>query len=239
VVTGYNAVLKLPAGADPWEYITAEVSAISWRGVTAAYPAPGETAVVVGQGMIGAFAAKWLVYHGARVLVTDLVESRLDRARRWGICAAVNAGETDAKEQLLAHCEGGADIVVETSASVAGCRLGAALLRQPVPRQLHTAYRVESLHTDAHAWPRMVFQATYTATVETAPGGLIGAEGVLVLNPGDRTVGDRLAVIDRIREGDLPVADILDRPVPVEEAPDAYVELRDHPERRSALAFRW
>lgn len=53
-------MLKLPAGADPWHYVVTEIAAISWRGVTAAFPAPGETAVVVGQGLIGALELRFV-----------------------------------------------------------------------------------------------------------------------------------------------------------------------------------
>lgn len=239
-VTGYDAVLKLPVDADPWHYIATEVAAISWRGVTCAFPAVGETAVVIGQGMIGAFNAKWLLYHGARVIVVDLEESRLARARKWGATAALNGRLPDIREQILAYCPpGGADIAIESSSSLEGAKLASSVLRQPVYRALNTNYPVTALHADAHLWPRLIFQANYTKTLELGPGGLTGGEGVLVLKPGDRTVGDRLAVIDRIREGVLPIADILAQPTPVDEAPTAYLRLRDNPGQYSALAFQW
>lgn len=238
-VTGYDAVLKLPEGADPWDYVTVEVAAISWRGVTAAYPSPDEVAVVVGQGMIGAFAAKWLQYHGARVIVTDLVESRLKRARKWGVAAAINAGEKNIREKILRHCLDGADIVVEASASMPGAKLATSLLRNPSPRVMNTGYQVGQLHSNAHAWPRIVFQATYSVKDQMSPSGLIGVEGALVLNPGDRTVGDRLEVIERIRNKELKVKDIIDKPVPVSQAPKKYLELRDKPGKISSLAFSW
>ncbi len=239
-VTGYDAVLKLPAGADPWDYVMTEVAAISWRGVSAAFPAPGETAVVVGQGLIGAFNARWLLAHGARVIVVDLEQTRLERARRWGVVAALNGRAADIREQVLAYCPpGGADIAIDASASLAGARLAASVLRQPVYRSLHEAYPVGMLRSAAAIWPRLVFQATYTWQEPLGPGGLSAGEGVLVLKPGDRTVGDRLAVIDQIRTGNLPVADLLEAPTPVEQAPEAYRLLRDHPEALSAVAYAW
>lgn len=238
-VTGYDAVLKLPAGANPWDYIVTEVAAISWRGVTAAFPAPGETAVVIGQGLIGALNAKWLLYHGARVIVVDLIASRLERARRWGVTAALDGRDPRIRERVLAHCDGGADIVVESSASMDGAKLAASLLRQPAPQRDNLAYPVEALHRDAHVWPRLVFQASYTRQLELPPGGLVGVEGALVLSPGDRTVGDRQAVIERIRAGDLKVADIVDQPTPVAEAPAAYRQLQEHPDRVGTIAFAW
>ena len=133
-VTGYDSVLKLPDGADPWDYVAVEVSAISWRGVSAAYPAPGETAVVVGQGLIGACSARWLQHFGARVIVVDPVASRLERARRWGVAAAIDPTAGDAREAILALAPGGADIVIEASASPAGVALANAVLRQPAAR---------------------------------------------------------------------------------------------------------
>ncbi len=240
VVEGYDSLVKLPAGADPWDYITAEVSAISWRGVSCAFPAPGETAVVIGQGLIGAFNARWLLVQGARVIVVDLEESRLERARRWGALATLNGRDADIREQILAHCpEGGADIAIESSSTIEGARLAAGVLRQPVYRTLHAAYPVTALRSCANVWPRLVFQATYMQQLTMGPGGLAGSEGVLVLKPGDRTVGDRLATVDQIRAGNLPVGDIIDTPTPVEEAPEAYRTLRDNPGAVSAVAYEW
>ena len=238
-VTGYDAVLKLPDCAVPWDYVTVEVAAISWRGVTAAFPAPGETAVVVGQGMIGAFAAKWLLYHGAKVIVTDLEESRLDRARGWSVTAAVNGADKHVREKILKHCHEGANIVIEASSSRAGCELASSILQNPAPRRMNTGYQVNQLHSNAHAWPRLVIQAGYDFTMEMSPGGLGAAEGVLMLKPGDRTVDDRLAVIERIRCGDLKVEDIADKAVPVTEAQQQYVQLRDNPGQASSLVFKW
>lgn len=238
-VSGYDSVLKLPDGARAWDYVATEVAAISWRGTSIAYPAPGETAVVIGQGLIGTFAARWLMHHGARVIVVDLVESRLARARRWGVAGAVNAGSGDARDRILAMAPGGVDIVVEASSSKPGVELANAVIRQPEPRVMHTAYPVAALHANAHFWPRLVYLATYTHTHEVGPGGLTGGEGAVVLKPGDRTVGDRLAVIERIRHGDLPMDDIVAAPTPVADAPEAYARLRDRPDTYSTIVYDW
>lgn len=230
--------VKLPDGAAPWDYVIAEVAAISWRGVTAAMPCPNDTAVVIGQGMVGAFAAKWLMLHGARVVVMDLEETRLERAKKWG-AKTVNARDEDAREQALALCAGGADIVVEASASMAGVRMASGLLR-PNPRSAaRVAYDTEASISSFRSWPRLVLQATYTDTLESRPGGLVPGEGALVLVPGDRTVGDRLAVVGKIARGDIRTSDFAEEAVPVDSAPIAYRELRDHPDRLRSLAFEW
>ncbi len=238
-IHGPDAVLKLPAGADPWAYVPAEVAAISWRGVSMAFPALDETAVVIGQGLIGACAARWLCLHGARVIVTDLVSSRLARAEQLGVAAAVDGNASDAAERIRAHLDGGADIVVEASASLAGARLARSLIRQPAGRRLDARYSVSALRSDPAAWPRIVYLATYEQGEETRPGGWKQTEGALVLTPCDRTVGDRRAVMERIRQGALCVDDFLDGPTPVDQAPTAYATLRDHPEENVAVAFAW
>jgi hypothetical protein len=79
----------------------------------------------------------------------------------------------------------------------------------------------------------------YLFKLEWTPGELTGGEGAIVLKPSDRTVGDRLQVIKQIRLGNLPVGDFVDKPTPVEDAPQAYLTLRDHPEAVSAIAFKW
>ncbi len=237
-VTGYDSVLKLPEGADPWDYVATEVAAISWRGVSSAFPAPGETAVVIGQGLIGAFNALWLLQHGARVIAVDPVASRLARARKWG-CRAVDPAAGDAREQIAALAPGGADLVFESSGSRAGVELAGRVLRQPSARVMNTDYPVAALHGNAHFWPRLVYQANYTHTHETRPGGLAGGEGALVLKPGDRTVGDRLQVLERVRRGELPLADLATEATPVAEAPEAYARLREHPDRYHTLVFDW
>jgi len=238
-VAGYDAVLKLPPGADPWAYVAVEVAAIAWRGVSMAFPAPGETAVVIGQGLIGAFNALWLARLGARVIAVDLVEPRLARALRWGAAAAVNPGQGDPVEQIRRVCPDGADIVFESSSSLAGVELANKVLRQPAARVADSGYAQGDIAQNARYWPRLVYQANYTRRVDVLPGELTGGEGALVMKPGDRTVDDRRVVMDYVREGALPLADVVATPTPVEDAPQAYLALRDHPEEFNTIVFEW
>ncbi len=60
--------------------------------VLAAYPEYAEEE----EGLVGAFAAKWLLVQGARVIVVDLEESRLARARKWGATCTACAGSLEA-----------------------------------------------------------------------------------------------------------------------------------------------
>ena len=234
-VVGYDALVKLPPGADPWLYTPVEVAAIAWRGATIAFPAKGETAVVIGQGLVGLLAARWLLWHGAKVIVCDMEEYRLEKSRKLGVFAAINAKTNDLPEKILSFCPGGVDIVIEASSSQSGVKLAASLLRQPASRKADCDYRPDAIRANAGFWPRLVYLATYVEENHLIPP----VEGALILKPADRTVSDRMAVIKNIKNGDLNVNDIADKPVSFEEAAAAYLELRDNPGKCMSLVFKW
>ena len=68
---GEDRAVLLPPSAKALDYVITEISSISLRGATAAVPRQGETAIVVGQGLIGAFSAAWLQACGCHVVVTN------------------------------------------------------------------------------------------------------------------------------------------------------------------------
>ena len=108
--------MLLPQGLAEDEYLpysAAEVAAISLRGVEAADPKEGETALVIGQGMIGQFSAMFLKLRGAKVVVADIDQNRLDESLKAGVSAAVNLSEKGAEERVARLGNGGFDIVVE------------------------------------------------------------------------------------------------------------------------------
>lgn len=61
-----------------------ELAAITHHGISTTMLASGDTAVVIGQGLIGAQATRWPQRHGVRVVVANLVTERLILARAWG-----------------------------------------------------------------------------------------------------------------------------------------------------------
>lgn len=172
--------------------------------------------------------------HGAEVIVTDLEESRLARARKWGAAAALDASSPAIREEILRLCGGGGDIAVECTANLAGARLCSSVLRQPYPRRYNCAYLPEKISACTTFFPRLVFQASAYKSDSFGPAGLASAEGVTVLNP-----GDRLAVIEQVRAGHLDTMDFASKPVPVADAPEEYLELRDKPGKLSSLSFKW
>lgn len=233
---GEDRPVLLPANCNPLDYVIAETAAISRRGAEAARPQPGESAVVIGQGLIGAYSAAWLSLFGCRVAVVDLEESRLQRALKLGAALAVRADDADVLERLQAFLHDGADIVVEASGVLPGVEMAYKLLRR-TPQKYSSNYFVEPIHFCRESWPRLVMQANYLDEVSHNPHGFTPGEGVLILSPSDRGIEDRQRTIEDLRRGHIKSANFLDLVVPVDEAPAAYRALQN--KERFSIVFDW
>jgi len=228
----YKAVgpLRLPEGASPLDYITVEIGAIPLRGATMAKPQVGETAVVIGQGLIGALAASWFTMLGARVIVCDVAPNRGKRALERGAAAFVNVREGDAAARVRSLCPNGAEIVVEASGSVAGIELALDLLRP-------TGGWSDA--TPKEGWPRLVLQANYLDNISLNLFSCFEGEGLTLLAPMDRRLTDRQGVLSHIQSGRFRSGDFVDRVVSWREAKEAYTSLRDNPNEYFSLIFDW
>ena len=223
---GTDRPVLLPANADPLDYVLTDVAAISLRGVEAAAPKAGETAVVIGQGLIGALSAAWLAIHGCRVVAVDLEAARLERALQNGAAYAVSPADPDAIKRIQAICNGGADIVVEASGSAAGVETAFQLLRKK-PQNYAREYTVEPILFYGSDWPRLVFQANYLEPVSWKPDGCLPGEAATIISPRDRGVEERERVVEHVRAGRLNPHGFVEQVFPWQEAPAAYAALRE------------
>jgi len=234
--TGEDCPVLLPQDCNPLDYTIAEVAAISLRGVLAAAPKPGETAVIIGQGMIGAFSAAWLLDAGCRVIVCDLEDSRLEAARKRGVAFTVNLSDPDAEARLKVMTNGGADIVVEASGSSEGALLSYKLVRKK-PQNYSKEYKVEPIRFYHQDWPRLIMQANYLKNVEINPFGFMPGEGVTILAPKDRGVEDRQMVVEAIRTGRIKASDYLDQIMSYKNAKDGYAGLLSR--KYLSVVYEW
>ena len=91
----------------------------------------GARVVVLGAGTIGALAVVAAVHAGAeRVVVTDMEQSKLDRAVRIGASAGVLASADDADDRLRAALDGPADVVFDCVALEGSLRQAVGLVRR-------------------------------------------------------------------------------------------------------------
>ncbi len=225
-VTAYDVPLALPPGAKPLDYLIVEIGAISWRGVKHANVEKGESAIVMGQGLIGAFAARLLLLQGAQTVVMDVHPSRLQRALFWGATGAVDASQAEAEARVRKLLPDGADIIIEAAGKPEVAKGALQFIRS---RAIDGSGKI----------PRFIFQANYVEPVPANLARLAPTEAITFLYPGDRSTEDRLQLLDMVTRGQLKTEDFVGEPVSYKEAPQTYKALRDEPASHFSLAFKW
>lgn len=84
VVVPVNLAVKLPEDVDPKRAAFATIASIALQGVRLSEPTAGETALVIGLGIVGQLAAQILKASGCRVFGTDLDENQVKLALESG-----------------------------------------------------------------------------------------------------------------------------------------------------------
>ncbi|PSH02719.1 MAG: NAD(P)-dependent alcohol dehydrogenase [Acidobacteria bacterium] len=80
-------------------------------------PKPGSSLLVIGAGTVGLSAVMAANLCGCNILVSDLVESRLELAKSMGATHTINGkNEPDLAKAIRAICPNGVDYVVDTAA---------------------------------------------------------------------------------------------------------------------------
>nr|PZN00947.1 MAG: oxidoreductase [Thermocrispum agreste] len=104
-----NLYARVPDGVDPRHAAFATVGAIALQGVRRGEPALGETALVIGLGLIGQLVVQLLDAAGVRVIGVDPDAQRCELAREHGAlaCGAPGSEEVDG---AVAALTGGAGV---------------------------------------------------------------------------------------------------------------------------------
>lgn len=110
-------VCKVPDTLDSERAALAGLAGVSCLGADLARPKAGDKVLVVGQGLIGQFAAQHFKLRGATVAVADLHDKRLEMSKAAGIDFVINSGKADLVEQARAIWPDGADMIVDTTSS--------------------------------------------------------------------------------------------------------------------------
>lgn len=110
-----HIVYRLPEGMAFERAAMVEPVAVALHARNLTPIAPGDTALVVGAGLIGLMTLQVLKHSGAaRILVADVDGARLALARELGAHATVNSATTDLAEAVRAETGGrGADVVLD------------------------------------------------------------------------------------------------------------------------------
>ena len=108
-----HRLYKFPDQISMVDAALAEPFSVAANIVTRMAADAGETAVVIGAGTIGLAVTQALVGIGAKVLVSDIAEEKLQMAKAFGACQTVNSKKEDLAAAVELFTPGGADILVD------------------------------------------------------------------------------------------------------------------------------
>ena len=224
-VVAARSVRRLDGRRSPAEYAFAVVAAVAMHGVRRTFSEPGDSVLVVGQGLIGQLHARVQTAFGRQVAVVDVLPWRLERALAGGAVRAINAKEEDVPAAVHALWPDGPQVAVEATARPEGLRLCEELLR-------------------GRAWggddrmPVLAVQSSFVGNIDVDARTLFMKE-YLFISPRSTDARDHVAVLAMIGSGTLPVADLITLRADPRDAASAYRELLAHPDRHVTCVFDW
>lgn len=118
-VTHRSQVWKIPEGLDPVAVSGLVLTQVGYNCGTFTPIDRGDCAVVIGDGLVGHWAAQTLMYHGARVLMTGKHDYRLSRLQLREGDRVVNITREDFMAAVREWAPEGLRLVVDTVGSVA------------------------------------------------------------------------------------------------------------------------
>jgi len=111
-------MFKLPPNADMAESSLSVLLGTPLHGVDVIGGIKkGEVVLVMGLGLIGQGACQAARMCGAKVIASDLAESRVKKAKRFSADVAVNCARQDLEKVVRKHKEGGVDLLIDTTGS--------------------------------------------------------------------------------------------------------------------------
>lgn len=164
---------------------------------------PGETAVVIGGGPVGALHALLFLASGARVIVADVSQPRLDLLHSVGVPRTVNVRDEDLADVVRAETGFGAEIIVDA----VGTQLGTSI------ELARMGGRVSLFGMNSQALPS-VRQNTITRNELTIYGSYVGIN----------TFPRAIAILE---QGVIKPSALLSRIMPLGEIHQAITALRD------------
>ncbi len=116
-VEAMDRIIPIPNGGDPSVWLMCQPMGTVMHSCQKTGSVMGKTVAVLGQGAIGLNFTTWMARQGAtKVIVTDMLDYRLERAKEQGATHTINAGREDVLEAVAEITGGvGPDVVIEAA----------------------------------------------------------------------------------------------------------------------------
>ena len=246
-----SEVISLPPGLDPRAAAGLVLAQVGWNGASRPPIQPGDVALVLGDGLVGQYAAQRLRERGARVLLSGRRPFRLSLARQHSADAVHDARGTDLAEALNRFTAHAPTRPSSTAAPAGWLNPAEAALADP---------RLD----DDHRGAAVIVDTTGARETIQRASGLLRHNGHLVLlgwypEPENQLLEDwlhrrevtwygtggwrrhrLLGALASIAAGQLKPEALVTHQIPVTEAPQAYRELLlEKSEDFLGVVFAW
>ena len=209
-------VIQIPDEIDPKPCALLGVAGVAMRGIRRFRVGPAQRVWVVGQGLIGHFAAQSARALGAHVTVSDIDPRRLDLARQCGAHRALDAAAPEFLETLT---QGGPYDCIVDCAGI-GTLMDTILDNQLLAYQGVIGLLAVRTHTTFH-WG-MLHQTE--ASIEVSC---------------HFSCDDLRVLLHFMGQGVIDAAPVITHEVSIDAAPDVYAILRDTPSALLGVVFDW
>ena len=211
-------VLAVPAEVSLRAACGLLLAQVGYNGATRSRAGRGDLAVVIGDGLVGQYAAQTLRVMGCRVLLSGLVEERLETARRYSADEVVDAARGDLAAMVRDRAPEGAAVALDATGSAAAVRQAAMLARRGGDLVMNGYYGPEDRMVD---WT------------------MLRARELSLHCPNSRTRPRMQAALEMLRQGALKVEELITHEVPAHEGAEAYRILEDPAGRSLGIVLRW
>lgn len=197
---------------------TVLLGGIAYRGIQKVNPQQGETVLVIGQGVVGIYAALLSKLRGARVITTDLCPERLEIARAMGIEETIDASK-ELMEQRIKELTGnaGPNVIIEATGE---------------PALLQKAFDMIAVGGRVHA------QGAYLTPLSIRLQSYFAKEFTLTTTCGEHP-DDTARVFALLREHKIDIAKLVTDVMPVDRCHEAYELAFSRPDEIMTLALKW
>lgn len=173
------------------------------RGQKALRLAPGQWELVLGAGPIGLMHMQVARLYGARVIVADLIDERLDLARRLGADLVCNNARANLKEVILQATDGrGADAAVVA--------VGVSALVVQAAECLADGGRLN------------IFAGIYPAEPLGIDPNLVHYKELVLTGSADSAPEDYVQALAHIEMGQVRVEELISHVLPLEQLPEGF-----------------
>ena len=217
-VGDYRNVVKLPADVSTMEASGLLLAQVGYNGASKPRIEHGDTAIVIGDGLVGQWAAQAFRARGAHVIMSGHHSSRLEIAKKYSADEVINSGETDFAALIRKRYPNGVPIAAETASKSSLVKMAVSLLKYEGQFVLLGYYPEGECLIDIH-WIRAAETTVYCPNASKK---------------------DRLeATLRLVAQGKMHIQEMVTHTFPYAQAADAYRLLLEKPSEFLGIVLNW